>query len=167
MRATAATEGLARYDLNINGPLGNDWRFNAGGFYRYDHGVRDPGYPGIRGGQFKASVTRLLDNGSLRFSVKHINDRNQFILPLPFATPEDPDYVSGFSDYGSFNTAEGLDISVPTPTEDLTLPLDNGLQDQRHLVYSRHFIRPRERLAPAERRAGHAGRSRVERDGTI
>ena len=30
MRATAATKALARYDLNINGPLGDDWRFNVG-----------------------------------------------------------------------------------------------------------------------------------------
>ena len=128
MRATAATKGLARYDLNINGPFGDDWRFNAGGFYRYDHGVRDPGFPGIQGGQLKASITRLLDKGSLRFSVKHINDRNQFILPLPFANPGDHDYVPGFSDYGSMNTPEGVDVRVPTPTGTLTLPLDNGLQ---------------------------------------
>ena len=47
MRATAATRGLARYDLNLNGPFGDDWRFNVGGFYRYDQGVRDPGFPGI------------------------------------------------------------------------------------------------------------------------
>ena len=60
--------------------MGDDWRFNAGGFYRYDHGVRDPGFPGIRGGQLKANVTRLLDNGYVRFSVKYIDDRNQFIL---------------------------------------------------------------------------------------
>jgi outer membrane receptor protein involved in Fe transport len=128
MRATAATKGLARYDLNINGPFGNDWRFNAGGFYRYDHGVRDPGFPGIQGGQLKASITRLLDKGSLRFSVKHINDRNQFILPLPFQNPADPEYVPGFSDYGSMNTPEGVDVRVPTPTGTLTLPLDHGLQ---------------------------------------
>ena len=70
MRATAGTEGLARYDLNINGPFGDDWRFNVGGFYRYDHGVRDPGFPGIRGGQLKASITRLLNNGYIRFSVE-------------------------------------------------------------------------------------------------
>ena len=38
----------------------SDWRFNVGGFYRYDHGVRDPGFPGIRGGQLKANVTRDL-----------------------------------------------------------------------------------------------------------
>ena len=66
MRATGATEGLARYDLNVNGPLGDDWRFNVGGFYRYDHGVRDPGFPGIRGGQVKGSMTRLLNNGYIR-----------------------------------------------------------------------------------------------------
>ena len=57
MTATGATQGLARYDLNMNGPIGDDWRFNVGGFYRYDHGVRDPGFPGIAGGQLKASVT--------------------------------------------------------------------------------------------------------------
>jgi outer membrane receptor protein involved in Fe transport len=130
MRATGATKGLARYDLNMNGPFGNDWRFSVGGFYRYDHGVRDPGYPGIRGGQLKANVTRLLDNGYVRFSVKHIDDRNQFILPLPFADPANPNFVPGFSDYGSMNTAEALDLSVRIPTGDLTLPLDNGLKTQ-------------------------------------
>jgi iron complex outermembrane receptor protein len=128
MRATGATQGLARYDLNLGGPLGNDWRFNVGGFYRYDHGVRDPGFPGIRGGQLKANVTRVLNDGYLRFSVKHIDDRNQFILPLPFANPENPDYVSGFGNYGSFSTPEGLDLRLDTPTGDLRLPLDNGLK---------------------------------------
>jgi iron complex outermembrane receptor protein len=128
LRATGATQGLARFDLNANGPLGNDWRFNVGGFYRYDHGVRDPGFPGIRGGQFKGSVTRLLSNGYVRLSAKVIDDRNQFILDLPFVNPGDPQYVEGFGDYGSFNSAEGLDQRVPTPTGDLNLPLDNGLR---------------------------------------
>jgi outer membrane receptor protein involved in Fe transport len=128
MRATAATQGLARYDLNLNGPFNDDWRFNVGGFYRYDHGVRDPGFPGIRGGQLKANVTRLLDDGYLRFSVKHLDDRNQFILPLPFADPANPEYVPGFGNYGSFSTPEGVDLQVRTPDGDLTLPLDNGLK---------------------------------------
>ena len=90
MRATAGTHGLARYDLNAGGPMGDDWRFNVGGFYRYDHGVRDPGFPGIRGGQLKANVTRQLSNGYLRASVKHIDDRNQFVLPLPLNDPRRP-----------------------------------------------------------------------------
>jgi iron complex outermembrane recepter protein len=128
MRATGATQGLARYDLNMNGPVGNDWRFNVGGFYRYDHGVRDPGYPGIRGGQLKGNITRLLDSGYLRFSVKHIDDRNLFIVPLPFTNSTDPEYVPGFGNYGSMVTPEGVDIRVPTPNGTLTLPLDNGLR---------------------------------------
>jgi iron complex outermembrane recepter protein len=130
MRATGATEGLARYDLNMNGPFGDDWRFNVGGFYRYDHGVRDPGYPGIRGGQLKGSVTRLLDDGYLRFSVKHIDDQNLFIVPLPFINIDDPEYVPGFGNYGSMYTPEGVDIRVPTPTGTLTLPLDHGLKTE-------------------------------------
>ncbi|HEX3276806.1 MAG TPA: TonB-dependent receptor [Gemmatimonadales bacterium] len=130
MRATAGTKALARYDVNAGGPLGSDWRFNVGGFYRYDHGVRDPGYPGVRGGQLKANVTRRLSNGYIRASVKYIDDRNQFILPLPFTDPADPGYVSGFGNYGAFNTNEGLDLRVPTPAGDLTLPLDNGLKTQ-------------------------------------
>jgi len=130
MRATAATQALVRYDLNAGGPLGDNWRFDAGGFYRYDRGVRDPGFPGIRGGQLKANVTRELSNGYIRASVKYINDRNQFILPLPFTDASDPQYVEGFGNYGAFNTNEGLALRVPTPSGDLTLPLDNGLRTE-------------------------------------
>ena len=111
MVATGATQGLARYDVDINGPIGDDWRFNVGGFYRYDHGVRDPGFPGIRGGQFKGNITRLLDNGYVRFSAKVINDRNQFILDLPFENASSPRFVPGFGKYGSMNTNEGLGLS--------------------------------------------------------
>ena len=126
MRGTTGTDGLARYDANVSGPLGEDWRFNVGGFYRFDRGVRDPGFPGIRGGQFKGSLTRLLENGYVRGSVKVIDDRNQFILPLPFQNRDDPDYVDGFSDYGSFTTAEGNHISVPTPEGRFYYARDHG-----------------------------------------
>jgi outer membrane receptor protein involved in Fe transport len=128
MRGTGATQGLARYDLNMNGPIGEDWRFNVGGFYRYDHGVRDPGYPGIRGGQLKGSVTRMLDDGYIRFSAKYLDDQNLFIVPLPFTNIDDPAYVPGFGNYGSMVTPEGIDIRAETPEGPLTLPLDHGLK---------------------------------------
>lgn len=128
LKASAGTEGLARYDLNLNGPLGENWRFNLGGFYRYDRGVRDPGYPGIRGGQFKANVTRFLENGYVRASLKLIDDRNQFILPLPFQNPDNPKYVKGFSDYGAMTSNEGNNVRVPIPTGELQLPLEDGLR---------------------------------------
>ncbi|HEY7893482.1 MAG TPA: TonB-dependent receptor [Gemmatimonadaceae bacterium] len=127
MVATGGTQGLARYDVDVNGPLSDQWRFNVGGFYRYDHGVRDPGFPGIRGGQLKANVTRLLDNGYIRFSAKVIDDNNQFILDLPFEGNGNPHFVPGFGTYGSMNTNEGLDLTVPTPTGRQEFPLGNGI----------------------------------------
>jgi outer membrane receptor protein involved in Fe transport len=127
-KTTVATKGLGRYDFDVNGPLAEDWRFNMGGFYRYDHGIRDPGFPGVAGGQFKANVTRLLTNGYVRVSAKIIDDRNQFILDLPFTNTDDPTYVPGLSDYVSMNTNEGNHIRVPIPTGELELPLDHGLK---------------------------------------
>ncbi|MDQ6689185.1 MAG: TonB-dependent receptor [Gemmatimonadota bacterium] len=127
MKTSAATQGLARYDFNVNGPLNEDWKFNLGGFYRYDHGVRNPGFPGIRGGQVKASVTRQFGTGYVRASVKMINDHNQFILPLPFQNPLDPVYAPGFGNYGSMNTNEANHVRVPIPGRELELPLDDGI----------------------------------------
>ncbi|HEX2963877.1 MAG TPA: TonB-dependent receptor [Ignavibacteriales bacterium] len=132
IKATGGTKGLARYDFNVNGPLSNDVRFNLGGFYRYDQGVRYPGFPAIKGGQIKGSITKLLDNGYVRGSFKVINDRNQFILPLPFQNPDDPQYVPGFSDYGAMNTNEANNLVVPTPTGDLKYPLEDGLITQAY-----------------------------------
>ena len=130
LMAYGGTGALARTDFNVNGPIGQDWRFNVGGYYRYNRGVRDPGFPGTTGGQLKASLTRNFGNGYFRTSLKIIDDRNQFILDLPFSggLGSSPQYVPGFSDYGSMNTNEGNGITVPTPDGQLTLPLDNGLR---------------------------------------
>jgi iron complex outermembrane receptor protein len=129
IKGSAGEGGLGRFDFNTNGPLSDEWRFNVGGFYRYDHGIRDPGFPGTKGGQIKANVTRLLSNGYFRISAKFLDDRNQFILPLPFQNPNNPDFVTGFTKNGSFNTREGVDVSVPLVTGDhLKFPLDDGIR---------------------------------------
>ena len=137
MMAYGGTGGLARYDFNVNGPIGADWRFNAGGFYRYNRGARYPGFPGTAGGQLKASITRNFNNGYFRTSLKVIDDRNQFILDLPFLYPDSNNLksyqnVPGFSDYGSMNTNEGNNIAVPTPDGQLLLPLDHGLKTKAY-----------------------------------
>jgi iron complex outermembrane recepter protein len=122
------TQGLGRVDYNMNGPIGENWRFNLGGFYLYDHGIRNPGYDGNRGGELQGNLTRLFSNGYIRVYGKYINAKSQFILDLPHNNPSNPtQFVPGFGTYGSFNSPEGLDISVPTPDGSLTLPLGNGL----------------------------------------
>ncbi|MGH9857138.1 MAG: TonB-dependent receptor, partial [Acidobacteriota bacterium] len=128
MKATAGSRGLGRFDFNTNGPLTEDWRYSFGGFYRYDGAVRDVDYPAVKGGQMKANVSRLLSNGFLKFSVKYLDDRNLFILPLPFENPADPRPVQGFSDTGGYHSKEGVDIKIPLVRGgDLTFPLDDGI----------------------------------------
>ena len=162
-RLTGGSQEYARYDLNANGPLGEDWNFNVGGFYRYDHGVRDPGFTGIRGGQLKANITRRLDNGYIRASVKHINDRNQFILPLPLANPEDPDYVSGIQQLRLDEHARGTRPRGADSRRHAAPAARQRASDRRHLVHGGRRDRPGRELADPEHRAGHAERPGVER----
>src|SRR3989441_6530950 len=65
MMAYGGTGGLARYDFNVNGPIGPDWRFKAGGVYRYNPGAGYPGFPRTAGGQPQTSLQRHLDNRHL------------------------------------------------------------------------------------------------------
>ena len=164
MRATAGTHALARYDLNLGGPMGEDWRFNAGGFYRYDHGVRDPGFPGIRGGQLKANVTRQLSNGYLRASVKHIDDRNQFILPLPLNDPDDPNYISGFSNYGALPQQRGRRHPDSDAGGRSDLAARQRPQNEGDLVHGGRVSGTGGRLALPEHRPGDAERPGAQCD---
>jgi outer membrane receptor protein involved in Fe transport len=142
LKVSTATSGLFRYDANINGPIGDDWRFSAGGFYRFDEGVRSPGFPASNGGQVKANLTRLIDTGKVtghaRLSFKYLDDRNTFFLPVPFSGRFDGsgrltghDFVAGFPVDGTLTSREGVDARVPLPQGgSLILPLDDG-QRQR------------------------------------
>jgi outer membrane receptor protein involved in Fe transport len=140
LRATTATAGLYRLDGNLNGPIGDNWNYSVGGFYRYDNGVRNPGFPASNGGQLKASLQHTFDNqkmsGHARVTFKHLNDRNTFFLPLPLRGRFDAngrltgsDFVNGFPLDGTLTSREGVNAEVPLPGgSSLNLPLDNGQQ---------------------------------------
>jgi iron complex outermembrane recepter protein len=140
LTASTGTAGLFRYDANINGPIGDDWFFSAGGFYRYDEGVRNPGFPASNGGQLKASLKRVFNtdsvNGHARVTFKYLNDRNAFYLPLPMRGRFNGDgqltgssFLPGFPTEGTLTSREGVNAQVPLPGGgQLNLPLDNGQQ---------------------------------------
>ncbi len=124
----AAQAGLVRLDGNVNGPLSESgWRYSLGGFYRYDDGIRDPGFAASKGGQIKANVTKAFNGGYVRVYGKYLNDRNIFYLPLPLENPTDPSFVEGFPDDGTLTSEEGVGKQVPFPDgSTLTLNLDDG-----------------------------------------
>ncbi len=164
MRATGATKGLARYDLNMNGPFGDDWRFNVGGFYRYDHGVRDPGYPGIRGGQLKGNITRLLEQ-RLHPVLGQVPRRPEPVhRSASLQQSRRPAIRPGLRRLRIDDHGRGRGHPRAHPGRAADAPVGQRAQDKGHLVHRRCLLRPGPRLAPAEHRPGHAERSGVECD---
>jgi len=109
------THGMFRQDFNIGGPLSDQWRFNVGGYYRYDEGVRDQGYPANRGGQVKANVTREIPDGYVRFYGKYLDEKNIWYMGVPIRNLNDPEPVPGGPEIGSGTTysPDRLVLTIP------------------------------------------------------
>ncbi len=80
---TWGDENLRRVDGFVGFPLGNNWYGSVGGFYRDSDGVRDPQFPADKGGQLTATLSHDSDNGSFTLYARHLDDKNQFITPIP------------------------------------------------------------------------------------
>lgn len=72
-----------RGDGYISGPVGPRTTFLAGGYYATSQGIRDPQFQAERGGQFSANVRHEFDRGSLLVFGRYLNDRGQWLLPIP------------------------------------------------------------------------------------
>jgi len=88
--------GYSRADLNLGGPLGGNWFYNIGGFYRYDQGGRYAGYPMNNGGQVKANIVKKYKTGSLKFFGKYLNDKNGYAQFIPTTGFDHPKPAIGF-----------------------------------------------------------------------
>jgi hypothetical protein len=64
-------------------PVGGDWVGSVGGFWRTSDGVRDPEFPADEGGQLTATLKRESDAGQLTLYARYLDDKNQFITPIP------------------------------------------------------------------------------------
>lgn len=72
-----------RYDFDYGSPLSDKTRFFIGGSYRTGEGVRDTGMSTASGGQIRGNITHDLDNGFIRLSFKHVDDKSPTALPVP------------------------------------------------------------------------------------
>ena len=115
VRATTATQGMGRLDLNVGGPLARAWRYNIGGYWRYDRGVRDPGFPANEGGQLRVSATRDFATGHARIYARYLNQRDVWYLGIPVQNFRDPEAIAGGPEIGSGTmfARERLTLTVP------------------------------------------------------
>lgn len=72
-----------RMDYVWGGRIGDGLHAQFGGFYRIGEGARKTDITAEDGGQFRAALTKELDNGYLRLSFKHLDDRTPTYLPVP------------------------------------------------------------------------------------
>jgi len=154
---TAGDYGLNRIDAWYGAPVG-DWKLSAGGFYRYDNGVRDPGFHGDDGGQFRITAARDFSNGKLSFDVKRMDDTVYLDLGIPMRI--DPDgkirAVPGFNgNYGTlagpetarasmvtagggnfgFDNTEGTHVTRTQLTGNLEVQIGDGFTLNDHIRY--------------------------------
>ncbi|WP_427965279.1 TonB-dependent siderophore receptor [Altererythrobacter sp.] len=129
-----ATVGLDyedyRLDFNYGASLGENTRFNIGGFWREGEGPRRVGYNGNSGYQIKANLTQEFDSGYIRIYARHLNDRAVGYLPMPMlvtGSNSDPKFQS-FTNFNIlsdapqsalFTSAFGLDGQNNTRTTDI------------------------------------------------
>lgn len=80
-----ADEGRFKTDFYTGGKLGGDdsnTYYAITGFLRYDEGPYNTGVP-TRGGQIRANIKKIFDKGFFTVHTQLINDRAQFLMPLP------------------------------------------------------------------------------------
>jgi outer membrane receptor for ferrienterochelin and colicin len=82
---TYGDEGLWRLDAFTGFPVGKSgWYGSIGGFWRTSQGVRDPEFTADEGGQLTGTLSRDFgDRGNLTLYARYLNDKNQFITPIP------------------------------------------------------------------------------------
>lgn len=119
----------SRTGFDIGGPISKNLRFNIGGFYRVDDGIRSPGYTANNGGQIKANLTYLFKKGYVRLRTKLLNDRNISYLPMPMeGNPASS--IPGFSaQYGTMKSLDLMRLNVTTPTG---MVVNEDLSDGMH-----------------------------------
>ncbi|PEN04995.1 hypothetical protein CRI93_14130 [Longimonas halophila] len=127
LRTQVGQDNLYRLDFNTNGPLGENLRYNLGGFYRYDEGPVVSGLA-TRGLQLKGNLTYLQDNGYIRIYAKYLDDRNQFFLPFPHdqQTGEAADGNDG-REITTVNARGAADFSFRSPNGVFQSEMGNGI----------------------------------------
>ena len=96
---TYGDENLWRIDGFTGFPIGGSWYGSVGGFWRTSDGVRDPEFAADEGGQLTATLKHESDRGDLVLYARYLDDKNQFITPIPVIQQGTDD----FSGYPGFD----------------------------------------------------------------
>jgi outer membrane receptor protein involved in Fe transport len=114
---TWGNEGSERVDAFLSGKIIDGWYGSIGGFYRVSDGVRDPQYPSDIGGQLTATLKHDLDNGSIMFWYRGLQDKNQWVADFPYVVSNGSiSAYPGFNQLNStYNSKQLENFLIPSP----------------------------------------------------
>ena len=114
---TYGSEGSERVDAFISGKIIDGWYGSLGGFYRVSDGVRDPQYPADIGGQITATLKHDLDNGSIMFWYRMLQDKNLWVADFPYVVVNgSPQPYPGFNQLNNtYNSKQLQNFLIPSP----------------------------------------------------
>ncbi len=115
-----------RGDAWVSGPLGEDTGFMIGGYYAQGNGIRDPQYRAEKGGQITANIHHDFGNrGSVEVYARYLNDRGQWLLPIPII--QDGSEISAYPGFDAGTGAlAGRETQVTTNLAGRTVDLADG-----------------------------------------
>jgi outer membrane receptor protein involved in Fe transport len=118
--ATYGTEGMWRADAYDGFQIADGWYGSVGGYYRVSHGVRNPQFPAIEGGQFTATLEHDIRGGTITAWARALDEKDQFIVPIPLIQNAN----------GSYSAYPGFDPLTSTfygyANQNMTLANPNG-----------------------------------------
>jgi iron complex outermembrane recepter protein len=122
-----------RIEGNFGGPLNKDksWTYNIGGHYRYANGAKYPGYPLSHGGQIKGNIVKTFATGSLKLTVKWLNDRTKDFEFTPTVDFYKPRPAGHFTNSSSV-LIDPVQLTIPS-TGDGVRSIDYDSKDLNHL----------------------------------
>src|SRR5579875_1703579 len=115
---TYGDEGMWRVDGFYGFKIADRWYASIGGFYRVSDGVRDPQFKADKGGQLTATLTHDWDNGSLMLFARKLDDKNQFLTPIPMIQGSGSTFYGypGFDpNTGTYESRAIQHVQVPNP----------------------------------------------------
>lgn len=111
---TLGDTGLYRLDAYQAGKLAKDTYYAVGGFMRYHDGYRDNGFPNDKGGQIRANIKHVTENGFIKLNLNYVNDHNVFYLPIPTNNPLTGASLDPYIDYfeGTMNSPAFRNVNL-------------------------------------------------------
>ena len=125
VKTSVIDDGEVRGDAYVSGPIGARTHVMVGGYYSRGNGIRSPGFAADRGGQITANLRRDLAHGSVLVFARYLDDRSQWLLPIP--VEQTGRSIGGYPGFNpGTGTLAGPDTRTGTRNDGTSYDLNDG-----------------------------------------